>query len=216
MKKTIFLALLSFSIYQNTNAQKGITLALQFNAQNIKYEGATPGKYAGTGFGIGVNLTKKLGPVQLCIDPRFMTYSHITNNNSKTQYIQIPVSINLLSFAKSFVDDEVNVGSVKTFKFGLNVGIYGAYAIGGKYVLNGTQKMKYGESATDNRSPIDFGLHTSLSFGSTVSSFRGYIQLQRGFKNIIPSARVNNDSRKLNSINVGVSFQIKKGKLFKK
>jgi hypothetical protein len=215
MKKTIFLALLSLSICQITIAQKGINLAIQFNAQNIKYEGTVPAKYNGTGIGIGVNLKQKLGPVLLYIDPRFMTYSHITNNKSKTQYIQVPVSINLLSFSKSFVDDEVNVGSVKSFKFGLNVGVYGAYAIGGKYVLNGTQKMKYGESATDNRSPIDFGLHTSLSFGSNVSSYRAYIQVQRGFNNVIPSARVNNDSRKLNAVNVGASFRIRPKKIFK-
>jgi hypothetical protein len=214
MKTVIVLSLAALLLSVTSKAQKGITFAFQYNGQTIKYTGTTSGKDLGNGIGIGVNLTPKLGPVQLSIDPRLMLYSHRTNNNSKTQYIQVPVSINLLSFAKSLVDDEVNVGSVKSFKFGLNVGIYGAYAIGGKY--NGSTKLQYGESATDNRSPLDFGLHTSFSFGSNVSSFRGYIQVQRGFNNIIPSARVNNDTRKLNGINVGVSFKIKKGKLFKK
>jgi hypothetical protein len=213
MKKTIFLVLVSLMVYSSGISQKGITLAMQYNSQSIKYAGAIATKDLGNGFGIGVNFTQKMGRVQLSIDPRFMIYSHSTVSNLKTQYIQVPVSINLLSFTKGFYDD-LNGVSGKAFKLGLNVGIYAGYAIGGKY--NGSTKMKYGESATDNRSPLDFGLHTSLSFGSNVSSFRGYIQLQRGVKNIIPSARVNNDTRKLNGINVGVSFRIKKGKLFKK
>ncbi len=200
--KTIFLLLV---IVINVNAQKGITLALQYNSSTIKYTGTTPAKYLGTGFGLGVNLKKKLGPIELAIDPRFMLYSHRTNSNSKTQYIQVPVSINLLSLAKGFFDD-LN-GANKAFYLGFNVGLYGAYAIGGKY--DGNTKFHFGESATDTRSPFDFGLHTSLSFGSNVNSFRGYIQVQRGIKNVIPSARVNNDSRKLNGVNVGASFRLK-------
>ncbi len=207
MKTILVLTLATLLLSVTGKAQRGITLAVQFNSATIKYTGTTPAKDLGTGFGIGINLKKKIGPIELAIDPRLMLYSHRTNSNSKTQYIQVPVSINLLSLTKKFVDDEVHVGSVKAFKLGLNVGVYGAYAIGGKY--NGNTKYSFGESATDTRSPIDFGLHTSLSFGSNVSSFRGYIQVQRGIKNVIPSARVNNDSRKLNGVNVGASFRIK-------
>ncbi len=206
MKKLFVTTILGFVFCNIIKAQKGINLAIQLNTQAIKYTTTTTTIDRGTGIGIGVNLIQKLGPLQLAIDPMFMTYSHRTNNNSKIQYIQVPVSINLLSFSKRFVDDEVHVGSVKAFNLGLNVGIYGAYAIGGKF---GGGKMQFGESITDDRSPFDFGLHTKLSFGANSSSFKGYIQVQRGMDNVIPSASINNNSRKLNAVNVGASFKIK-------
>jgi hypothetical protein len=208
MKKTILIALLSLSICQITNAQKGINLAIQYNTQTIKYNGATNTKDIGNGIGIGINLLRKVGPVQLAVDPRLMLLSHRTVSKLKTQYIQVPVSINIPWNAKNFFGNGNSAG--QSFQFGLKLGLYAAYAIGGKY--NGSTKMKYGESATDNRSAIDFGLHTCVTFGGTASSFKGFIEVQRGIKNVIPNARINNDTRKLNGINVGASFRIFKGK----
>jgi hypothetical protein len=218
-------------------AQKGINVAVQFNTQrNIYKDALISEKDLGTGIGLGVNFNKKVFKLPFVFEPRVMfnsqrTSSSSTIKNIKTTYIQIPISFRLFS-KKTYFDNEISnqetmdfsfgtmviggssptqTGGTTGFAFTLDAGMYLGVAVGGKY--NGSTKLKYGEGATDNRAKLDYGFTTTFSFGPAFSSFRGYIQVQRGFNNVIPNARiVNNATRKINALNVGLCFKVKTGK----
>jgi hypothetical protein len=216
MKRISFVTtLLLFLVLCGQAQRKGITVAFQYNAQKNVYEsGNTTQKDLVNGIGIGININKNIARIPIAIEPRLMLNTQKVSSggasNLKTTYIQVPVSINILGLTKRFYDDLNNQN--KAFVFGLNAGVYMGVGIGGKFKNSAGQtvKMKYGEGSTDNRALTDFGLHFSASFGSNVSGFRGYIQVQRGLNNVIPNARiVNGESRKLNGVNMGVSFRIK-------
>jgi hypothetical protein len=221
MKKTISLtiALLVILCIQ-LNAQKNIAVELQMNSQTGKYKDNTNSyNDKALGLGIGLRLQQKIAKIPLLLEPRFMYHksgtlaSSTTISNFKTSYIQLPVSVNLLSFKKGFIDDESGTyGESKSFHFGLNVGLYVGYGIGGSFKNGTVQKMKYGNGSTDNRAPMNYGLHTQFSFATAANGngFTGYIEMQRGFNNVVPSARVTNGaSRKLNNFNVGAAFRIR-------
>jgi hypothetical protein len=235
MKRFSLLLTFFILLFFTTVAQKGVTVALQFNTQrNIYKANGTTEKDLGTGIGIGVNFNKKLLKLPFVFEPRVMFNSQRVSSsgisNLRTTYIQIPVSFRFLS-KKTYFDNEISNQESMDFSFGsmvvggssptktgttglaftLDAGMYLGVAVGGKY--NGSTKMSYGEGATDNRARLDYGFTSTLSFGPAFGNFRGYVQVQRGFKNVIPSARiVNGATRKINAINVGVSFKVKTGK----
>lgn len=234
MKKQILVVLVLSCCWVAAFAQPGINVAFQFNTLgNISKAAGTTEKERAIGIGIGANINKKILKIPFVFEPRILfnkqgvtTSSNISN--LKTTYVQIPVLLRLFA-RKTLFENSISsessanfgtsesivfsrssqkTGGITGFAFSLDAGMYVGWAIAGKY--NGSTKMNYGEGLTDNRAKIDYGFSTTLAFGPAFSSFRGYIQIQRGFNNVIPSARVVGDAtRKLNAFNVGLSFMVK-------
>lgn len=100
-------------------------------------------------------------------------------------------------------------------------GPYIGFAVAGKYKSNLTTgntewtKMKFGETANDNRSPMDFGLN--LNVGAAIKGynrdFKAGIQTMFGLKNVVPKdVQTNNSAIKLRNITAYLAFGLTKRK----
>jgi hypothetical protein len=180
MKKGLMIA--TFFIVANIcAAQKKINFKtdgfsfLKVSVNNASLSSKTTGSSAHTaptrvGYGIGVERLLQLK------ETIFLTGQLLLNSrgykNVRTTYIDVPVAINFL------------LGKNKLFMLG--TGIYGGYAISGRYkTTTGWKKMQWGESLTDNRSRIDAGV--VINFAYTFAN--GYPLLtatyQIGINNVI-------------------------------
>ncbi len=210
--KYLFFCIVMFSGFTTLKAQKGIKFAFQFNTQGSAFKDNTmTATDRAVGVGLGARIKRKVSNIPVLIEPRFMYHkSRVLSTSSvtdfKTSYIQLPLSVDLLSFIKMF--RQLNANS--PFHISLFSGLYVGAAIGGSFNNGTVRKISYGSGPADNRMPLNMGLQSQLSFGPNGSSFEGYIEVQRGFNNVIPTARITNGgTRKLNNVNVGIAFKIR-------
>lgn len=148
--------------------------------------GTAKGYDAKLSSGIGLDMELHLGSrAQLNVKPtiNFRGYNgSMLVSTVKATYLDLPVNL------------EINLDQNKNHLF-IGGGPYIGFALAGKYKSNLStslntdwQKMKFGESLTDNRSPIDYGVN--FTAGGFLSGFNHNIkvgvQSQLGLKNVVP------------------------------
>ncbi len=190
MKKIFAIALVFFAACLHTSAQKKIStyVAGHFGLASAKSStsGATGRFSTGIGLEFELPLAKK---ISLAAAPtlNFRGYNN-SAFNLKATYIDLPLTLEVVYF------------HVEELNLYVGAGAYAGIAIAGKYQNTGADwtKLKFGESAADNRSTTDLGLNftTGLHFNKLKAGF----QYQQGLKNVVPKDRqVNGASIKLNN-----------------
>lgn len=139
-------------------------------------QAATPKFSYGAGVELGVNMSPKFA---FLVKPMamFRGYKDAVYKVS-VLYLDVPVGF------------EYTRRSTSKVNWLLGAGVYGGMALAGNY-KSGDNKtnFKFGESATDNRSRLDYGIHGVLGWLG-YSGIKWALQFQAGLKNVIPEARV--------------------------
>lgn len=157
------------------------------------YTSAISSNFSG---GIGAHLVYKLLPnlniVALpVLQQRGYTSTNIYHNyDIRVTYIDIPIGIEY-NYTSAKMKQFFRVGEKDAKLLFFGIGLYEGFAINGKFTDKFTNdpsvKIKFGESLTDNRSNLDFGLNFNV--GLNIRRFRIGLQKQLGLKNVVPNAR---------------------------
>jgi hypothetical protein len=204
MKKITVACMLFITLFNTAHAQKKIAVYVAGNfglaSAKLQPSGSTTitSKLSG---GIGLHLSGQLTKrffivAQPAINSRGYVSSNAVNKyDVSTTYIDIPAAIEYhYSLFKDMKDERGE------YPFFIGAGLYGGFAIAGKYVdkylNNPSVKIKFGESATDNRSKTDYGLNfvagmtiNDWGFGKFKTALRFGVQKQVGIKNVVPKDR---------------------------
>lgn len=165
--------------------------------------------------GLGLDMEMHLaGRVHLDVKPTINFRGYNGSNlvtTVKATYLDLPVNL------------EISLDQNKNHLF-IGGGPYIGFALAGKYKSNLStsmntdwQKMKFGESLTDNRSPIDYGLN--FTAGGFVAGYNHNIkvgvQSQIGLKNVVPKDAQNSTNTfniNLRNITAYIAFGLTKNK----
>jgi hypothetical protein len=147
-------------------------------------------------YGIGVNMNFVLdGDFKFILQPSIASMGYMSNQGDfkgRVQYLVLPAVFEFLirSGRMTIHQNGEVIGRGKYKKWVAGIGMYGASALYGKYQLSGGSKtsFKFGESATDNRSALDYGF--VFHIGIINSDIKTMIQARLGKNNVIPDARV--------------------------
>lgn len=125
------------------------------------------------GYGLGLDFMQMLG------ERTYVTLGGALNSrgykNVRVLYLDAPVSINIM------------LGKHKIF--GIGGGAYAGMALTGKYKNSGGwTNLKFGETATDNRSRTDFGYLVNFMYHSPGLFFVTFTAMA-GLKDITPEAK---------------------------
>ncbi len=103
--------------------------------------------------------------------------------------------VNLTNASITYLDVPINIERVKDLPFFtpndilyIGVGVYGAYALAGKYVntnSNTTQNINFGNSKTDERTRIDYGVNFNVGLYIGLFAKIG-VGFQSGLANVAP------------------------------
>ena len=225
MKKIIITIMFLIVALLNIHAQNklDVYVAGNYGLYKVKvndvYSSAISSKFSG---GIGAHISYKLIPnLRIVALPVFQQRGYMSSNinhiyDVSVVYIDVPIGVeydfNIRLFVKS-----LNLGEKDEKVFFVGAGLYEGFAINGKYTdkLYNTpsEKIKFGELLTDNRSSTDFGLNFNV--GLRIRSFKIGLQKQLGLKNVVPSARQAKDGS-LKTTGFGMFVAYKISNLFKK
>ena len=225
MKKIIITIMFLIVALLNIHAQNklDVYVAGNYGLYKVKvndvYSSAISSKFSG---GIGAHISYKLIPnLRIVALPVFQQRGYMSSNinhiyDVSVVYIDVPIGVeydfNIRLFVKS-----LNLGEKDEKVFFVGAGLYEGFAINGKYTdkLYNTpsEKIKFGELLTDNRSSTDFGLNFDV--GLRIRSFKIGLQKQLGLKNVVPSARQAKDGS-LKTTGFGMFVAYKISNLFKK
>ena len=167
MKKIIITSVLFIALFNTAHAQKKIAVYVAGNfglaSAKLQPSGSTTiaSKLSG---GLGVHLTGQLTKrffivAQPAVNFRGYVSSNAVNKyDVSATYIDLPAAIEYhYSLFKDMKDERGD------YPFFIGAGLYGGFAVAGKYIdkylNNPSVKIKFGESATDNRSQTDYGLN---------------------------------------------------------
>ena len=219
MKKIIITIMFLIVALLNIHAQNklDVYVAGNYGLYKVKvsdvYSSAISSKFSG---GIGAHISYKLTPnLRVVALPVVQQRGYMSSNihhiyDVSVGYIDVPIGVeydfNIHLFVKS-----LNLGEKDEKVFFLGAGLYEGFAINGKYTdrLYNTpsEKIKFGESLTDNRSITDFGLNFNV--GLRIRSFKIGLQKQLGLKNVVPSARQAKDgSLKTTGFGMFIAYKI--------
>jgi len=228
MKKIIITTMFLIVAFVNTYAQNKINIfaAGNLGLSKVNFSPSNNIKIASAvSVGIGAHVTYSLlKNINIVAMPTFQTKGYGYSNYStaeffdvKLKYLEMPVLVEFGFGAKALFGQLLGDGEKKPFFFG--AGLYAGVAVGGKYIDKNVvgdpvTKIKFGESLTDNRSRIDYGLHFTL--GSTFDKFKVGILKQVGLKNAVPSARQNQGLSSNKNANFSVFMAYNISNLFKK
>lgn len=181
MKSTFFLFIAVLFIFGTATAQK-ISTYLTFHGGFASAKGYEAKLSSGIGLDIEAHLARQ-AHIDLRPTINFRGYNGSNLVSAvKVTYLDLPVNI------------EFDLDQNKHHLFA-GGGPYIGFAIAGKYKNNLTsslntdwQKIKFGESVTDNRSPVDYGFN--LNIGGYLKgynhNFKFGVQSQIGLKNVVP------------------------------
>ncbi len=222
MKKLIIVSFLFATANTNSFAQNklDVFVAANFGLSKVTFTpsiGTISRNFSGA---IGAHLIYKLKPNIAFIAMPMLQQRGYTSMNSankfdvRVAYLDIPVGIEFGFAARAlFGFDKFEKGAEKPFFFG--AGVYEGIAVSGKYTdkyfSDPSVKIKFGESATDQRSRTDYGLIFNLGMRFPVgkSYVRFGLQKQVGLKNVMPSARQAKDgSLKTSNFSFFVAYDI--------
>ena len=176
----IFIILFSGLNAHSQKFQSNLSLHLGRAGNN---QDAKPKFSYGAGVELGVNISPKFA---FLVKPMamFRGYKDAIYNVSAL-YLDVPVAF------------EYTRKSTSKVNWLLGGGVYGGMALAGNYKYeNNKTILKFGESATDNRSRLDYGIHGVFGWlGQNGVKWAG--QFQAGLKNVIPEARVVPGEKKL-------------------
>jgi hypothetical protein len=198
MKKIKIIAILLIVCSINIFAQNKLTVYVTGNYGLYKvkpsdiYSSAISSNFSG-GFGVHLSYTiiPNLYIVALPVYQQrgYMSFNIYHNYDIRVSYIDIPIGVeyNFNAPSSKFLgltdDDEKPLF--------VGIGLYEGFAISGnytdKFTNNPAEKIKFGESLTDNRSSTDFGFNFNI--GVRIRNFKIGIQKQLGLKNVVPTAR---------------------------
>ena len=191
----ILLFIFSNSLFaqQKIGSMLLLTPSLNNGVANVKTNGSVAASDGRIGYGLGIHYLQQAGK------KFFLTLGGGLNSrgykNVKSTYFDVPVSINYLAFKNYFT---------------IGVGAYGGFALSGIYKTSaGKTKIKFGESATDNRSRTDAGFLINMGF---IDQTLGYLHLSLmlGQKNVIPKDRqVADEYRRLSTLVAAWSLPLK-------
>ncbi len=224
MKKIILISILLAFVTTNTIAQNklDIFVAGKFGMSKVTFTPSIGTINRNISGAIGAHIIYKLKPnIALIAMPMFQQRGYTSMNASnnfdvRVAYLDLPVGVEFGFAARGLIPfDKFEKGAEKPFFFA--VGVYEGIAISGKYtdkyLSNPSEKIKFGESLTDQRSRTDYGLIFNL--GVRFDKVRFAFQKQVGLKNVMPSARQAKDgSIKTNNFGFFVAYNI--GGLLKK
>lgn len=176
MKSCFALVFLLSTLFSMAQDQPKSLLVLKptLNAGNIaiKRDGGNPSSPdSRIGYGIGLQYMQFFGErVYFALGGEFNSRGY---KGARVVYLDAPVSMNIM------------LGKHKIFGFG--AGAYAGMALSGKYKSNdGWTKFKFGETATDNRSRMDYGYLVNLIYQSP-GLFFATLSLMSGLKDITPA-----------------------------
>ncbi len=198
MKKIIMLSIVFATLFTNAFAQNKLTIYATGNYGVYKVKPSdiyTSAISSNSSVGFGVHLSYTIIPnLYIVALPVYQQRGYMSSNiyhnyDIRVSYIDIPIGVeyNFNAPSSKFLgltdDDE------KPLFVGM--GLYEGFAISGnftdKFTNNPAEKIKFGESLTDNRSSTDFGLNFNI--GLRIRNFKLGIQKQLGLKNVVPTAR---------------------------
>lgn len=215
MKKILATSLLFIAMLCNATAQKKFStyIAGNFGLASAKVGPPSTTEIlkklsAGLGFHLTGQLTKRFFIVaQPAVNSRGYVSSNAANKyDIHATYIDIPVAA---EYHFSLFKDIKDEGSSPFF---IGAGIYGGVALSGKYkddylTPSVSQKIKFGESTSDNRSKTDFGLN--FVAGLQTKNIRFGLQYLKGLKNVVPKDRQTNGTEiKLRNFSMFVAYKL--------
>lgn len=190
----------------------GLRISLNSAAAKVKNTlGETAHTDARLGFGLGAELLHQLS--NRIIVTAGAGFNSRGYHDVRAMYFDVPLTVNFrLNGSKG--TGVAGFNSQKGFLLG--GGIYGGFALGGKYktTLDGWKKISFGESTADNRSRTDFGYVINagiMGIGGGIFTLQAFI----GAKNVIPKDRQSNGSYiHLNTFNINwiLPSAVKSGK----
>ena len=224
MKKITASFILVMTLFNTVQAQKKMVVYLAGNfglaaakLQPTNSTTITSKLSGGLGVHLAGQLTKRFFIVaQPAVNFRgYVSSNAINKYDVSATYIDIPVSIEYhYSLFKDMKDERGD------YPFFIGAGLYGGFAVAGKYTdkyLNDPSvKIKFGESAADNRSRTDYGLNfvagmtiNDWGFGKFKTKLRFGLQKQVGLKNVVPKDRQTGGSEiKLRNLSAFIAIKI--------
>ncbi|HMT74318.1 MAG TPA: outer membrane beta-barrel protein [Chitinophagaceae bacterium] len=151
------------------------------------------------GYGLGLEYWQKLNKsFFLSGGLHFNSFGY---KNARTSYLNTPFLLNY---------------NTKNDKFTFGGGVYAGMAISGKYksLTTGWEKLKLGESSTDNRSRIDFGVALNARFDFWLLSFLNF-NYYLGIKDLTPKERQSSTEPTRKMAALSVSFALPVSELMK-
>ena len=224
MKKIIFTSVLFTTLCITAVAQQkwAAYIAGNFGVASAKLQpsGSTTINYKISG-GFGLHLAAQLTNRFFVVGQPGINFRGYVSSNSVNKYdvgatyIDLPMALEYhYSLGKDFRDEK------DAFPFFIGAGVYGGYAVAGKYTDKYTNdpsvKIKFGESVSDNRSRTDYGLNfvagltlNNWGFGNFKTKLRFGLQKQVGLKNVVPKDRqAGGNEIKLRNLSVFVAIKI--------
>ena len=224
MNKIILASVLFLASVNTSHAQKKIAVYAAGNfglaAAKLQPSGSTTitSKLSG---GLGMHLTGQLTKRVFVVAQPAVNFRGYVSSNAANKYdvsatyIDIPAALEYhYSLFKDMKDGKDD------YPFFIGAGLYGGFAVAGKYTdkyLNDPSvKIKFGESATDNRSKTDYGLNfvaglsiNDWGFGNFKTNVRFGLQKQVGLKNVVPKDRQTGGNEiKLRNLSLFVAIKI--------
>ena len=186
MRTIVFFLFIAISLGSAAQGRFQKNIALHFGAAGTNQN--SKGRFSwGVGAELGPNITKGFA---LLAKPTLMSRGYKGAYKVSVLYLDVPVDLEF-NWKADFLGDDIN--------WYLALGAYGGVALAGTYKSGERKKLKFGEGLTDNRSPIDYGLHGAFGYIGQRGGKLG-AQLQLGLRNVVPEAlQATAQSMKLNN-----------------
>lgn len=207
MKRIVIVLLTAITLCNTAGAQK-LSTFLTIHGGFASAQGKDARLSSGIGLDFQLKLTERLHfNIKPTLNSRGYNGTALVST-VKATYIDLPINL------------EADMDGNKAHIY-VGGGPYIGFAIGGKYKSNLTTgntewtTMKFGETANDNRSPMDMGLNLNVGalFPGYSRDFKAGIQTMVGLRNVVPKdVQANNSEIKLRNITAYLAFGLTKRK----